>query len=109
MRILFDECVPARLRRALTGHQVFTVAEKGWSGKRNGLLLNLMVSDSVDVMITVDRRIRFQQNLHQHPVSLIVLRAASNRLEDLLPLAPQILSALSTLRPASLIELPDPS
>ena len=39
MRILLDECVPRRLRAELTGHDVHTVPEMGWSGKKNGELL----------------------------------------------------------------------
>jgi hypothetical protein len=105
MRILLDECVPGRLRRSLPGHQVFTVAEKGWKGKRNGSLLTLMIADQVDLMITVDRRIKFQQNLAAHRVSLIVLLANSNRLADLLPFADQLQSTRGTIQPGDYVEL----
>ena len=43
MRILLDECVPRPLKRELLGHDVHTVPEMGWSGKRNGELLRLML------------------------------------------------------------------
>ena len=39
MRILLDECVPARLGRELIGHEVRTVPEMGWASKENGALL----------------------------------------------------------------------
>ena len=45
MRILLDECVPRRLRRELPGHDVGSVPEMGWSGKKNGELLALMTTD----------------------------------------------------------------
>ena len=34
--ILLDACVPRPLRRELPGHEVRTVVEMGWAGKRNG-------------------------------------------------------------------------
>ena len=39
MRVLLDECVPKRLRTELTAHTVRTDAEMGWSGVKNGELL----------------------------------------------------------------------
>jgi hypothetical protein len=36
MRLLLDECVPRRFRQELPGYDVHTVAEMGWSGKKNG-------------------------------------------------------------------------
>jgi len=37
--ILFDQGVPAPLRYHLVGHKVATAFEKGWSGLKNGVLL----------------------------------------------------------------------
>ena len=42
MRILLDECLPARLRRDLPGHEVLTVPRAGWAGVKNGKLLRLI-------------------------------------------------------------------
>jgi predicted nuclease of predicted toxin-antitoxin system len=50
MRILLDECLPRRLRRELPGHDVRTVPEMGWSGKKNGALLSLMVAQGLEVL-----------------------------------------------------------
>jgi hypothetical protein len=105
MRIVLDECVPKRLRRSLAGHQVFTIGERGWNGKRNGLLLALLVADAVDVMITVDRGIRFQQNLSLNPVALIVVLSPTNRLSDLLPFVPQIQAALVSIQSGQYVEI----
>jgi hypothetical protein len=40
VRILFDQGTPAPLRRHLTGHQVETAYERGWSNLKNGELLD---------------------------------------------------------------------
>ena len=45
MRVLIDECVPRRVRTHLPGHDVHTVPEMGWSGKKDGELLGLMAGD----------------------------------------------------------------
>jgi hypothetical protein len=63
MRILLDECVPRRLGQELRGHDVRTVPEMGWSGKKNGELLQLMVGQNLDVLLTVDQTLPHQQNL----------------------------------------------
>ena len=58
MRVLLDECVPRRLRRELTGHDVRTVPEMGWAGKKNGELIRSMTGQGFKVLITVDRNLR---------------------------------------------------
>jgi DNA-binding transcriptional LysR family regulator len=105
MRILLDECVPRRLRRELPGHDVRTVTEMGWSGKKNGALLALMVAQGFDVLITVDQNLHHQQNLRVVGVAVIVLVAASNRLAELVPLMPSALVALSSIGPGDVVEI----
>jgi hypothetical protein len=41
MRILFDQGTPVPLRRFLTGHDVATAYERGWSAVTNGDLIRL--------------------------------------------------------------------
>jgi hypothetical protein len=47
MRLLLDESVPRRCRRALPAHTVKTVVEMGWSGVKNGALLALAAVEFV--------------------------------------------------------------
>ncbi len=86
MRVLLDECAPRALKRHLapSGHACSTVQEQGWSGIRNGQLLNL-AEGQFDVFITVDASLRFQQNLSGRNIAVIVIRSSSNRLEYLRP------------------------
>ena len=99
MRVLIDECAPRRLRTYLPGHDVRTVPEMGWSGKKNGELLGLMAADGFEVLVTVDQNLRHQQNLAGSGVAVVVLTAATNRLADLVPLMPSALAALATIKP----------
>ena len=95
MTILFDECVPKRLRKLFLGHKVKTVQEAGWAGVKNGELLG-KAAESFNLLITVDRNLSFQQNLHALPIPVLVIHAPTNRLKDLERHAPAILQLLQT-------------
>ncbi|MEG4444473.1 hypothetical protein QUB47_20185 [Microcoleus sp. AT9_B5] len=71
-----------------------TVPQMRWAGVKNGQLLALAEAE-FDVFITVDRNLSFQQNLPQFDIAVIVLQAPSNRLADLKPLAPKVLTILA--------------
>ncbi|MBE9140217.1 DUF5615 family PIN-like protein [Nodosilinea sp. LEGE 07088] len=104
MRILLDECVPRPLKRELADYEIRTVVEMGWSGKKNGELLGLMSQEGFTILLTTDQNLRYQQNLQQAGVAVIVLVARSNRLPDLVPLIPDVRSVLSTIAPGQVIE-----
>ena len=104
MKVLLDECLPRRLAARLTGHEVKTVPQAGWASIKNGELLKLAESD-YDVFVTVDRNLSFQQNLVRLEIAVIVLRASSNRFQDLLPLTPKILTALTAIKRGELVEV----
>ncbi|MBZ5637816.1 MAG: DUF5615 family PIN-like protein [Acidobacteriia bacterium] len=104
MRVLLDECLPRRLRLAFPDHEVSTVPEAGWSGRSNGDLLTL-AKDRFDVFITIDRNLAAQQPLAGMRLGVIVLRASSNRFEDLKALVPEITKALASIRPGDVVRL----
>lgn len=93
MRVLIDECVDRRLAAKLLGHEVSTVPQAGWAAINNGQLLAL-AEKQFDVFLTVDRNLSFQQHLPRFEIAVVVVRASTNRLHDLLPLVPRILDAL---------------
>jgi hypothetical protein len=100
MRVLLDECVDRRILAHLAGHEVTTVSKRGWAGIKNGRLLALAEKE-FDVLVTMDRNLSFQQSLPKFGIALVVLRARSNRLADLVPLAPEIVAAISSAKPAA--------
>ena len=102
MRLLLDECVPARLRKALPRHEVATVVQAGWSGIKNGKLLALAAT-RFEALVTVDKNLRYQQNQSTLPVAVIVLDAVSNEVQHLLPLIPALEVALGQLVPRSYV------
>jgi Domain of unknown function (DUF5615) len=102
MKLLSDECVPKKLKRAITEHEVLTVSEMSWRGVKNGKLLALAASE-FDVFITVDQNMGYQQNLDLLPLPIIVLEATSNRLKDLLPLVEKLKTELQLLKPKTYV------
>ena len=104
MRVLLDECLPRRLKSGLVGHEVQTVPEACWAGKKNGELLNLLAG-RFDAFITIDKNLVYQQNLAKVPFGVLAISARSNRLTDLEPLVPKLLEALSILRPGDVVRV----
>ena len=104
MRVLLDECIPRPLRRAFPAHDVRTIRDMGWAGKKNGELLALMAADGFEVLLTVDRSIRHQQDLSAAGVAVVVMVAASNRLPGRLPVVPAVEAALAFVQPGNAVE-----
>ena len=105
MRLLLDECVPRPLKRELPGHEVEHVLDMGWSGKRNGELLDLMVANGFAAFVTVDQNLEFQQNVRATGLAVAVLVARTNRLKQLIPLAPALRVALERVHGGELVRV----
>ena len=92
MRVLLDECLPARLRREMPGHAHQTVPQAGWASVSNGKLLRLITdSGKFDIFVTVDKNLPHQQKVKNLPFAIVVLRACSNRLQDVRLCMPELL------------------
>ena len=104
MKVLMDECLPRKLKRQLSGHDVSTVPEMGWAGIKNGALLHL-VEPVFEAFITIDGNMQYQQNITSLQIGIVVLVAPDNTLDTLLPLAPQILQALDNIQPGQIIKI----
>jgi hypothetical protein len=105
MRILLDECVPRPLKREFLDYSISTVVEMGWAGTKNGKLLNLMIEQKFTILLTTDQNLRYQQNLEEAGVAVVVMVAQSNRLPDLIPLVPHVCEVLNSISPGQVIEV----
>jgi len=105
MLLLLDECVPRPLKRDLIGHDVRHVVDMGWSSKRNGELLRLMVAAGFETLLTVDQSLEFQQNLQASGIGVVLVLAKTNRVKELRPMVPQILDALAKVTAGTLIRV----
>ena len=77
MRVLLDQCTPAPLRGFLIHHTVETAHERGWSTHKNGALIALAESESFDVFVTTDKNLRYQQNLSERSLAIVVIETTS--------------------------------
>jgi hypothetical protein len=105
MRILIDECIDERFRNSLPGHHCQTARYAGFAGLKNGDLLTAAETGKFDVFLTVDQGIEYQQNLTAHKIAIIIFRARSNRLKDLLPLAPACLARIASIQPGQVVTI----
>ena len=95
MKLLLDESIPRRLAEHFpTDMDVHTVPQMGWAGMKNGELLAAAATEGFTALITADRGIEYQQNSSSLLVSVVIMRSYRTRLEDLIPLLPQVIEIL---------------
>ncbi|MDQ3798877.1 MAG: hypothetical protein M3384_05465 [Acidobacteriota bacterium] len=104
MKLLLDECVPRRLKFGFAGHEILTIDEAGFKGLKNGNLIRA-ASGTFEVLITVDKNIRHQQNKEKLTVAILILSAESNRYESLSPLIPKALKILENIKIGEIITI----
>ena len=106
MRILFDQGTPAPLRKFLPGHEMTTAHERGWGNLQNGDLLRAAEAAGFDAIITTDQNLRYQQNLSNRRLAIVVLLTTS--WPAIRPHAASVAAAISQLGPGSYVELSFP-
>lgn len=91
MKILLDENLPKQLKADFgSDYDVKTVRDMGWLGKKNGELLGLIVFNGFDFFVTIDKNLRYQQNLDRFKLIIFLLLAINNRRETLQVLVEKI-------------------
>ncbi len=73
MRILFDQGVPRGLAASLRGHEVTEARRLKWERISNGALLKLAEDAGFNLLLTTDKNVRYQQNLAERTISIVVL------------------------------------
>jgi len=101
-RVLFDENVPRKLRRDLPEFAVRTVQEERWAGFKNGQLLQ-RASGTFDALLTVDQRLRHQQNVAKFNIGVVVVETDDTTLPNLQLMLPDIRAALNRVRHGQVI------
>ena len=107
MLILFDHGTPKGLARALSEHTVHTAQSKGWDALTTGELLDAAESAGFELLLTTDRRIRYQQNLRERRIALVVLKGSTlwSRVQQH---ADRIVTAVASATPGSYSEVEIP-
>lgn len=97
MKVLLDECLPRKLKDRFAGHDCYTVPEVSLGGKKNGELLSMAERQGFGVFLTMDKGLEYEQNLAGRQIAVIILRAKSNRLVDLVPLVEACLAEMRSV------------
>ncbi len=107
MLILFDQGTPRGIARALVGHTVKEARLQGWDTLANGELLTAAEAAGFHLFLTTDKNIRYQQNLSNRQIAIVVLGKARWRL--IRPKLADILTAVNaaTLGSFTFVEIHD--
>jgi predicted nuclease of predicted toxin-antitoxin system len=105
VRILLDECVPARVRDAFPGHAVKTVPETGWRSSKDEPLL-IYAEKNFDVFLTVDKNIARQNTLDRYRLGVIIVRLRDNTIDSFRPVFKELLEAVGRVRAGTVIYVP---
>ena len=90
MKILLDECVTKHLKKYLTEFDVCTVSEMGWSGIKNGKLMQFCTENGFDILLTIDKNLMFQQNIEKYALTIVAINCPTSKLEALLNYLPNL-------------------
>ncbi|SRR5579872_5065358 len=104
MKLLLDECIDVKFRLILAeyGYEVQTVRYAGFAGLKNGRLL-AAAEDKFNVLVTIDKNIKYQNNFTGKRISVLIVRTASSDLSDILPHVSAIVEALKRISPGEVI------
>lgn len=78
MKLLIDENLPKRLKADFPEHEVYTINDKGWNGKTNGELLQLLLVEKFHALLTFDKNLQYQQNFRKYSIAVLVLNTSDN-------------------------------
>jgi hypothetical protein len=107
MKIILDESVPQKLRLLIEdSHTVVTVWYQGWSGLKNGALLDAAEQAGFDLFITADQELSYQQNLARRKIALVVL--STNNWSFIKAHVRALMAAIDAVMPGSYIEVEIP-
>ena len=95
MKLLLDENLPKRLKNDFLWHDVYTMHELNWCGITDRELMQLLIRNKFDALLTFDKNLSYQQNFQKYSITIFVLTAINNSYRELKKLAPIILNYLN--------------
>lgn len=99
MKVLLDENLDHALRNLLGTHEVVTVTYMGWTGLQNGELLRAAEDSGMDVLLTGDQTLSYEQNLTGRHLAIVALSAI--QLPIISVNLPKIIAAIESAMPGS--------
>ena len=105
-RILLHQNGPAGVRRILGEHQVSTAHELGWAQLEDGRLLDQAERAGVEVLVTCDQNLSYQQIISGRSIGVVVL--STNRWSAVRLQERQIVTAVLAVRRGTVLPVPIP-
>ena len=99
MKVLLDENLDHALRKLLGRHEVVTAAYMGWAGLKNGELLREAEDNGIEVLLTGDQTLHYEQNLAERRLAIVALSAI--QLPIIKSNLPAIVAAIEKAAPGS--------
>ena len=106
MRVLFDHNIPKGIASSLKGHDVTIAVALGWESISNGKLLAQAEAAGFDVMLTADKNIRYQQNLKNRRIAIVLLTNPTWR--DVVLYVDRVAAGINAATPDSITEVEIP-
>lgn len=106
MKVLLDEMLPAGVADLLPSHDVTTVHAAGFSGLKNGELINRAAAAGYEVLVTADRSMPAQQDIPASGIALVLV--PGNRLAEIGPRADEVRAAVQSAVPGTVTRLEQP-
>jgi hypothetical protein len=78
-------------------NSIRTAQEEGWAAFKNGQLLRRAAA-RFDVLVTIDQRMRYQQNFTGLAIGVVAIELPDTRLVFLRALLPQLRTAIENVR-----------
>lgn len=76
--------------------------EERWSSLKNGELLR-RGSPTFDVLVTADKRLRYQQDIAQHDIGVVVIATRDTRLPRLQQVLDELRTAIRVVTPGTVM------
>ncbi|MGP8245290.1 MAG: hypothetical protein ACLQVN_12320 [Bryobacteraceae bacterium] len=99
---MFDHNLPHKLRNnlgTLGEHEIVTASHMGWGELKNGELLRTAEENGIEVFVTGDQSLVYEQNLTGRRLAILALSA--NNWPIIKSHVPQILAAIDGALPGS--------
>jgi len=93
------------IKECANGHECQSARYAGFCRLKNGGLLDAAEAAGFDVLVTLDRGFRYEQNLAGPKIAVVIFRTKSIALKDLLPHAPEALVALQSIKPGRVVHV----
>ena len=106
MKIIIDECLPKRMAQFFKDDDVWTVPQIGLNGYKDSELLDALDIRKIDIFITIDGNIEYQQQFKNRTFGTIIIRSVSNRFSDLQHFQDELCQNIATLKAGNLVHIP---